>query len=203
MIGGLARAGRIFVRPDWLAAARRALAFVQATLWRDGRLLATARHGRAHLPGYLDDYAFLLLAIQELLEADPRPGDLEFAGALADALLDGFGDPDSGGFHFTARDQEALIHRPKPGHDNSMPGGNAAAALALLRLGRTRNEPRYIDAAERTLQLFRPQLAAGGGGTATLLMALAEALHPAEPAVNGPGCSDVSCPVPGGVLQAS
>jgi uncharacterized protein YyaL (SSP411 family) len=203
MIEGLARAGRIFVRPDWLAAARRALAFVRASMWRDGRLLATARHGRAHLSGYLDDYAFLLLAIQELLEADPRPGDLEFAGALADALLDGFGDPDSGGFHFTARDQEALIHRPKPGHDNSMPGGNAAAALALLRLGRTRDESRYIEAAERTLQLFRPQLAAGGGGTATLLMALAEALHPADPAVNGPACTDVTCPVPGGVLQAS
>ncbi|MBU1237105.1 MAG: thioredoxin domain-containing protein [Gammaproteobacteria bacterium] len=199
MIEGLARAGRIFARADWVDAARRALSFIRSQLWRDGRLLATARGGRAHLPGYLDDYAFLILAVQELMLAGPRPGDAEFASALANALLNHFEDKANGGFHFTANDHETLIHRPKPAFDNSMPGGNAAAALALLRQGRQCGDGRYIEAAERTLRLFLPQ-AEGSGGASTLLMALMEMQAPSAK-VNDLACTDVSCPMPDAVLR--
>ena len=43
--------------------------FIRRTLWRDGRLLATYKDGRAHLHAYLDDYAFLADALLELLQA--------------------------------------------------------------------------------------------------------------------------------------
>jgi hypothetical protein len=47
------------------------------------------------------------------------------------------------------------------------------------------------------LRLFAPEFA-HGGGVATLLMALDEALTPATAdSVNAPACSDVSCSVPG------
>jgi uncharacterized protein YyaL (SSP411 family) len=203
MIEGLARAGRIFARPDWLAAARQALTFVEATLWRGDRLLATARDGRAHLPGYLDDHAFLLLAVQEMMQAAPQAGDAEFATKLGEVLLGRFEDKQHGGFFFTADDHEALIHRPKPGYDNSMPGGNAAAALALLRLGRLTGDGRYREAAERSLHLFLPQIVRAGGGTATLLMALEEALESRLAPVNAPACTDVGCSMPDGVVQPS
>jgi uncharacterized protein len=197
-IEGLARAARVFDRPDWLAAARSALEFLRTTVWHDGRLLATARDGRAHLAAYLDDYAFLLLAILEITQAEPRPGDLDFATAIAETLLEHFEDKTDGGFYFTANDHEALIHRPKPGHDNAMPGGNAAAALGLVRLGRLLGRDRYLDAAERTLRLFSSHVAQSGGGTATMLMALEEVLAPRpDPAVNAMNCSDVSCSVAG------
>jgi uncharacterized protein YyaL (SSP411 family) len=203
MIEGLAHAGRIFGRSDWLAAARRAMAYIQASLWHGDRLLATARGDRAHLAGYLDDYAFLLLAVQELMLAAPQAGDAEFAARLGAALLERFEDKADGGFYFTANDHEALIHRPKPGHDNSMPGGNAAAALALLRLARLTGETRWREAAERTLRLFLPQIVRGGGGTATLLAALAEALATRAAPVNIPACTDVGCTVPDRFVDAS
>jgi uncharacterized protein YyaL (SSP411 family) len=195
MIEGLARAGRIFGRSDWVAAARRAMDYIQARLWNGERLLATARGDQAHLAGYLDDHAFLLLASQELQLAAPQAGDAGFAARLGDLLIDCFEDKTAGGFYFTANDQEALIHRPKPGYDNSMPGGNGAAALALLRLARQTGEVRYRDAAERTLHLFQPGIARSGGGTATLLMALAEALANRAGPVNIPACTDVGCSV--------
>jgi uncharacterized protein YyaL (SSP411 family) len=176
MIEGLARAARVFGRPEWLASARRALAFLRQTMWRDGKLLATAKDGRAHLNAYLDDHAFLLLALLESMQGAFDADDLDFATELADALLDRFEDKRDGGFHFTADDHEALIHRPKPGHDNSLPGGNAAAALGLLRLGRLLGEVRYLDAAERTLRLFQPWILRPSGGVSTLLTALGEAL---------------------------
>ena len=197
MIEGLARAGRVFERPDWVAAARRTLSFVRTAMWREGRLLATYRNGRAHLAGYLDDYAFLLVAVLELMQAETHADDMPFATALAETLLDHFEDKVDGGFHFTANDHEALIHRPKPGFDNSLPSGNAVAAQGLLRLGGLTGERKYIEAAERTLQLFQPQIArAGGNGSATLLMALEEWLALPVAEVNAPACTSVGCSVP-------
>ena len=105
-------------------------------LWRDGRLLATYKDGRAHLPAYLDDYAFLADALLELLQTRWRSSDLEFARQLADVLLDAIrGCRDSGGFFFTAAGSRALIHRSKTFADESLPSGNGVAASVLCRLG--------------------------------------------------------------------
>jgi hypothetical protein len=135
MIHGMARAGRVFGRADLVASARRALDFLRATLWRAGRLLATYKGGRAHLNAYLDDHAFLLAALLELMQTDFRREDLEFAIDLADSLLERFEDRVHGGFFFTSRDHEPLILRPKPGPDSATPSGNGMAALSLQRLG--------------------------------------------------------------------
>jgi uncharacterized protein YyaL (SSP411 family) len=178
MIEGLAHAARIFDRPDWLAAAQRALGFIRGTLWRDGRLLATSKDGKAHLNAYLDDYAYLLAALLELMQADFRSDDLAFAREIADALLERFEDSEAGGFFFTSHDHEALIHRPKSGFDSAMPSGNGVAAVALQRLGHLLGETRYLDAARRTLELFWPQMQRQAGGFSVMLHALEEALTP-------------------------
>ena len=178
MIEGMAHAARVFGRADWLASARRALDFVSSQLWREGRLLATYKDGRAHLDAYLDDHAFLLSALLELMQAEYRGEDMRFACALADALLAHFADEEQGGFFFTRHDHETLIHRPKPGHDNATPAGNGVAALALQRLSLLTGEMRYAEAAERCLRLFQPQFVRQPGGFSTLLMALGEWLIP-------------------------
>ena len=180
MIEGMAHAARIFERDDWLASARRAMDFTRRTMWQGGRLLATAKDGRAHLDAYLDDHAFLLSALLELMQADFRREDLTFAVELADTLLARFEDREAGGFFFTAHDHEALIHRPKTGHDNATPAGNGVAACALQRLGHLLGETRYLVAAERTLQLFWPQISHSPAGFGSLLLVLEEALTPPE-----------------------
>jgi hypothetical protein len=178
MIEGLAHAARIFARPDWLVAARSALDYLRQTHWIDDRLLATSRNGRAQLPAYLDDYAYLLAALLELLQAEFHAEDLAFARQLADALLEHFEDTGTGGFFFTAHDHETLIQRPKTGHDGAMASGNGVAAVALQRLGHLLGEVRYLEAGRRTVAAFWPQLMRQSGGYATLLGALEEALSP-------------------------
>ncbi len=173
MIEGLVHAARVFAREDWLALATRALDELKSRRWRDGRLWTTD-----HLPGYLDDYAFLLSALLERLQASYRPEDLAFACQIADALLTHFEDTEHGGFFFTAHDHEQLIQRPKTGHDNALPAGNGIAALALQRFGHLLGEVRTLDAARRTIELFMPQMHRQPGGFATLAGALAEALEP-------------------------
>jgi len=191
MIKGMARAGRMLDEPVWLDSAQRAADFIRTTMWRNGRLLATCKDGKAHLNAYLDDYAFLLDALLELLQAEFRPADLEFARALAEVLLEQFEDQQEGAFFFTSHDHEKLIHRPKPGHDNATPSGNGIAAFALQRLGHLLGEPRYLETAGRTLTLYYPVLAQQPAGFMSLLMALQEWFTPPQIVIlrSAPGAS--------------
>ena len=177
-IRGMAHAGRVFGREPWIASARRALDFIRSRMWRDGRLLATSKDGHAHLAAYLDDYAYLMAALIELLQSEFSLQDLEFAGQLAEVLLAQFEDAEGGGFFFTARDHEALIHRPKPGYDNATPSGNAVAAWGLGRLAALTGEQRYATAAERTLELFYPMMRDSPAGYGAMTIALDEHLQP-------------------------
>jgi uncharacterized protein YyaL (SSP411 family) len=178
MIRGMARAAQAFGERTWLASAQRAANFLRDALWRDGRLLATYKDGRAHLNAYLDDHAFLLDALLELIQADFRHPDLEFARSLADVLLERFEDRDQGGFYFVSHDHERLIVRPKAGQDSATPSGNGVAGFALQRLGHLIGEPRYLAAGERTLKAFYSVLERQPSSFPSLATALDEYLRP-------------------------
>lgn len=177
-ITGLARAGRILGHPEWVLAAQQAIDFIHDHLWREGQLLATAKDGNAHLNAYLDDHAFLLQSLLELMQSDFRTRDLDFAVALADALLSRFEDTEHGGFFFTSHDHEPLIQRPKLAHDNATPAGNGIAAFALQRLGHLLGDTRYLKAAENTLRAFAVTMRRNPAACPSLVMALEEYLTP-------------------------
>ncbi|HKJ21525.1 MAG TPA: thioredoxin domain-containing protein, partial [Gammaproteobacteria bacterium] len=87
---------------------------------------------------------------------------------------------EAGGFFFTADDHEQLIQRPKPVSDDALPSGNGVAALVFGRLGHLVGEPRYLDAAERTLKGAWPSVMQIPYAHNTLLLALDEVLSPPE-----------------------
>ena len=134
----------------------------------------------AHLNAYLDDHAFLLEAVIELMQADFHEEDLTFARELAEILLDRFEDRAAGGFFFVSHDHEKLIHRGKPGQDHATPSGNGIAAQALQRLGHLMGEPRYLEAVERSLKLFYPALERQPSSFVSLAGALEEYLAPPQ-----------------------
>ena len=177
-IAGLARAARALDVPAWADAACAAVDALEATVWRNGRLLATRKGDRAHLNAYLDDYAFLLAALVELMQTRFRPADFAWARELAAVLLAAFEDGAHGGFFFTSHDHERLIHRPKPGHDNATPSGNGVAAQALIALGHLAAESAFVAAGERTVRMFAGALGAAPGGYSTLLCALEDTQAP-------------------------
>jgi uncharacterized protein len=179
MIGAMAIAARTLARPELALAATRALDFIRATLWRNGRLLATYKDGRAHLNAYLDDYVFLADAVLELQRVRFRGDELAFARELLDVVLTHFTDPD-GGFFFTSDDHETLIHRSKSFGDDATPAGNGIAAFVLQRMGHLLGEPRYLAAAEKTLRTAWPVLEKYPQAHTSLLIALEELLNPPE-----------------------
>jgi len=180
MIGGMAAAARHLHRADLADSALRAAQFIHDELWIDGRLYASYKSGQARFPAYLDDYAFLLCGLIDLLQLHWRSELLDFAIDLADTLLKHYRDSDNGGFFFTSDDHEKLIHRPRPLADEATPSGNGVAALALTRLGHLVGDPRYIDASEETLRYAWGAITELPHAHCSLLNALEEALSGVE-----------------------
>jgi uncharacterized protein len=180
LIRGLAIAARALAREDLAQAGTEALNFIRRSMWRDGRLLATALGDEAHLTAYLDDYAYLLDAILELQQVRVRAAELHFACDLAQVLMDHFHDAQAGGFFFTADDHEQLIHRSKVFADDATPAGNAIAALALQRLGHLLGRPEWLAAAEGTLRAAWRGVEQRPQGHVTMLAALEELVHPPQ-----------------------
>ncbi|HNP62538.1 MAG TPA: thioredoxin domain-containing protein [Woeseiaceae bacterium] len=179
-IRGFAIAGRALDRPELVDAASNATDFIQKHLLAGGRLLASYKDGQARFPAYLDDHAFLLDAILELLQSRWNSDHLAFAVQLAELMLDHFEDQERGAFYFTANDHEQLIHRPKPLADEAVPSGNGIAAFALQRLGFLLGESRYLDAAERTIRAAWQAIEEYPHGHVSLITALEEYLHHPE-----------------------
>jgi hypothetical protein len=180
MIRGLAIASRALGRVDLAESAAVALQFVRRELWKDGRLLATSKDGRAHLNAYLDDYVFLADATLELQQVRFRSEELRFATELLEVVLQHFADPTAGGFFFTSDDHETLIHRSKSFSDDATPAGNAIAAFVLQRMGFLLGETRYLTAAERTLRAAWVAMEKYPHAHTSLLNALEESLNPLE-----------------------
>jgi uncharacterized protein len=179
-IRGLAIAARVLEKPAFASAADAALEFLRQNLWRDGRLLATAKDGTAHLNAYLDDYAYLANALLEMLQLRWRNEDAAWLRDILDAMLAHFEDPKLGGFFFTSDDHEALIHRSKSFSDDAIPAGNGIAARVLIRAGYLLGETRWLEAAERTLRAAWLALNRFPHGHMSLLEALDEYLVPPE-----------------------
>lgn len=177
---GMAVAARALGRPELASSATRAIDFIREHMWREGRLLAAHKDGRSRFPAYLDDHAFLIDALLELLQVRWRSEDLLFAIELAEVLLEHFQDTQAGGFFFTADDHEALMQRSKSFADDALPAGNAVAAQVLIRLGSLLGEMRYLQAAERTIRAAWTPLRHYPQGHCAMLTALAEYLQPAD-----------------------
>lgn len=171
-------AGQQLHEPLFIQSGERALNFIHQHLWKNQRLLASYKDGRAHLPAYLDDYAFLLDALITALQVTWKTEYLHFAMQLAEILLTHFTDKTAGGFYFIADDHEKLLYRPKTMMDEAQPAGNAIAARALIILGYLLGETRYLGTAQKTLEAAWAALLSHPAEHCALLLALKQFLEP-------------------------
>ena len=74
VINGLARAGILTGRTDWIEAAQQCVDFIRAKLWDGERLSATWAEGSPRYAGYLDDYANLLVGLSRVARRRVAPG---------------------------------------------------------------------------------------------------------------------------------
>ena len=179
MLGALARAYAVLGDEKYRAAAEKNLAFIQAKLWvqRAADILSAEqtekmnfrqdagstlfhrwRDGERDNVQLLEAYAFQLSGVVDLYEATLEPQHLNFAIALAEAMIAKFFDTENGGFWQSASGAKDLILRVKDDYDGAEPSGNSVATLALLKLAAITGREDFKKPAEATLRLFAHRL---------------------------------------------
>ena len=160
MLGAMARAYAVLRDEAYRAAAEKNAAFLQSKLWdaKSKTLYHRWRDGERDNVQLLESYAFLLSGVIDLYEATLAPKYLDFAIALAEAMLSRFYDAENGGFWQSAQEAKDLILRVKEDYDGAEPSGNSVAMLALLRLGKLTDRKDFRQAGEKTLRLFSNRL---------------------------------------------
>jgi uncharacterized protein YyaL (SSP411 family) len=185
-IAALAEHGVLTGAEQSVAAARRAAELLAGTHWVDGRLRRASRDGVAgRHAGVLEDYGDLAEGLLALHQATAEGRWLELAGDLLDVVDEQFVDAD--GWHDTAGDAEALVHRPFDPADGPTPAGIAAAAGAAVTYGALAGSPRHRELGEAAL-FSLARLVAQAPRAAGWAAAVGEALlaGPLEVAVSGP-----------------
>jgi len=184
MIAALSKGSLILQEPDYLSAAVRASDFIWSRLRRGyGRLLARYRDGESAYLAYIDDYAYLIWAMLELYQADPRPLRLERALELQEDQNRLFWDQTNGGYFFYGNDGEELFAKPKEIYDGATPSGNSVSALNLLRLARLTNRNDFAEMAEKMFASFSGNVNSYPAGHTHFLMALLFAIVPGKEVV--------------------
>lgn len=166
MLGAFARAYAVLGDESYRAAAEKNLTFIQANLWETvsqsaipaGTLYHRWRDGERDSVQLLEAYAFQLDGVLHLYEATLEPKHLDFAIALAEAMIAKFCDPEHGGFWQSAAGSTDLILRVKDDYDGAEPSGNSVATLALLKLAAITDRKDFREPAEATLRSLATRL---------------------------------------------
>jgi uncharacterized protein YyaL (SSP411 family) len=179
MVAALAKAGRVLEEPQYISVAEKAAGFILLKLQdKNGRLMKRYRQGKAGLPAFLDDYAFVVWGLLELYETTHKTSYLREAVRLSDQMITHFWDVQNGGLFMTSNDSEKLLFRDKQIYDGAIPSGNSVAAMNLLRLGHITGETDYLKKAESITKTFSVLVEKYPSGHAYLMMALEYALNP-------------------------
>ena len=185
-IAALAEHGVLTGTPSSVDAARRAAELLAGVHWVDGRLRRASRDGVAGAPsGVLEDHGDLAEGLLALHQATGEGRWLELAGDLLDVVAEQFVDAD--GWHDTAADAEALVHRPFDPGDGPTPSGIAAVAGAAVGWSALAGSPRHRELGEAAVGSVA-RLAERAPQAVGWALAVGEALlaGPLEVAVSGP-----------------
>ena len=113
------------------------------------------KEGRSTIPGFLDDYAFVITAFTELYQSTFDEQWLDRAHQLTGYTIENFSDEVSGMFFYTHRDHSGLIARNMETSDNVIPASNSEMARNLFRLGHYFYNDDYTGMARQMLMNVR------------------------------------------------
>jgi hypothetical protein len=174
MCSTLVEAAAATGRDDWSNTAEQIATFLLEHLRRaDGRVLRSWCQGRASLPGYAADYAWLADCCTRLGELTGNPRWTTEAVTIARQLLRLFTDEGHGGLYTTGADAAPLVVRPRDLHDGATPAAGSVAAVALARLGALVCDDELSAAAERIVDAVGAELLAAPSSFAEMLLAAA------------------------------
>ena len=136
MLKGYADAYKALGHEAYLAVAEKNARFLIEKQWSsEGFLWHSYKNGKSTIPGFLEDYAFVIEAFIDLYQATLKETYLHQAKQLTDYTLEHFYDEDKQFFAFNARNSEQLIAQHFETEDNVIPASNSVMANNLYVLG--------------------------------------------------------------------
>ena len=135
-------------------------------------LLRRYRDGEAGIPGYAEDYAFLIFGLLELFQADGDAAWLDWAQELQRAQDERFWDEEEGGWFSTTGDDPTVLLRLKEDYDGAEPSASAVSVLNLLTLTHLMPSDRWHAQIERTLGRLGPRAGAAARAVPMMLCGL-------------------------------
>lgn len=209
MITAYAKAFAALGKEAYREQAVNSMAFLEAGLSGNaGGWFHTYKNGKARIPAFLDDYAYLIQAYIHLQEITGRGVYLLKARNLLEWVITHFEEAETGLFFYTHSSQTDVIVRKKEVYDGAVPSGNAVMAHNLYYLSIVFDRPGWAERSEvmlRSLGKAVGQYPGSFGVWAMLAQLMTVGMQ--EIAIVGQQARDFLCPVlerfvPNKILQA-
>ena len=179
MIAALSKAGNAFQTQEYIEEAIRAMDFILSKMWDESTLLHRFREDEASIPGYLNDYAFIVWALIELYQATQEERFYNYSIKINNVILEKFRDSE-GGFYFTSEDSEKLLARRKELYDGAIPSGNSIEFYNLIRLWHLSGDVSLEKEADKLLKYFANKVSGLPQAYSMFLLGLDFAIGPSS-----------------------
>lgn len=159
---------------------------------QSGQLFHSYKNNQAKIPGFLEDYAFVIEAFTALFEVTGEKQWLDDAKNLVQYTFGHFFDEEKRIFYFTSKNQPDLISRTVEIHDNVIPASNSVMAKNLFRLSHLLGHSEYLDIAQQMADQVFPSIAgypSGHSNWLQLILSLGE--QPFEVAIVGENAAEI------------
>jgi uncharacterized protein len=138
--------------PNYLNIALKNAEFLAGQMMtNDGGLFRNFKNGKATIPGFLDDYAFIIEAFISLYEVTFEEKWIDHAKNLTGYCTDHFFDKDSGMFFYVSDKHMDVITKTIEVTDNVIPASNSSLARSLHKLGLLYDNPEYLAISNQML----------------------------------------------------
>jgi uncharacterized protein YyaL (SSP411 family) len=146
MANGLMDAYRAFGDKKFLSLAKKNIDFLLANIQiKNGGLYRNYKNGKANIPAFLDDYAFMINSLINYYQVSFDESYLQKANSLTSYVEQHFLNKTSGLFFYTDDQYSNLIARKMEVSDNVIPSSNSEMAKNLLLLSLYFENKKYGD----------------------------------------------------------
>ncbi|XP_035389721.1 spermatogenesis-associated protein 20 [Electrophorus electricus] len=168
MLSGLARVGAVLGEGALLQRAEQTARFLHEHLWDGQRqqMLHSCYRGdnmevaqtASPIPGFLDDYAYVVCGLLDLFEATQNAHWLQWAEELQLRQDQLFWDAQGSGYFYSDPSDPMLLLSLKQDQDGAEPSANSVSAMNLLRLSHLMGQWDWLERSRRLLAAFSDRL---------------------------------------------
>ncbi|MGK9369123.1 thioredoxin domain-containing protein [Melioribacter sp. Ez-97] len=153
IISSLAYAGCLLEDNEMTAASEKAYRYLLQHAFVNGELY---HYPENKIPGFLDDYAYLIKASLELYKTTLNEEYLLKALELNELLSEKLEDKSEGGYYFNSPGGDSI--KVKDAYDGAVPSGNSIQLTNLIELYFITGNNSYRQTAENTIKAFASKL---------------------------------------------